>query len=605
MDRPTRIETIGDAEHAILALERRIAELESTVRVLSAPPVTQPAPGAMYAATAEVQPTVTTATLAPEPEPEPAKPTRDYSHLPGLLGRSFLVLAGAFLLRALTDAGTLSPTMGVAVGLGYAVLWLVMADLDGGKGHGLSAVFHGLVASMVAFPLVGEATIRLKVFTPETSAMVLGAFDAVALVVATRRSLRSVAWTVSMLTLAAATVFVPMTDRIVPYAVLLIGLGIATLWLGYLKNWIGLRWPIALAADCAVLGVTVRVAAGHAVESATAAAAMQLLLIGAYLLSIIVRTLVRGRDVLPFEIAQGITALAVGLGGAVILANYNMLGAGGVGMASLLLGTASYVAAFLFIAQRQGHKDNFYFYTTLGLLLVLAATTLLLDRTPLALTRVALALAAAYAAARFGPPLLSIHAAIFGLAAAITSSLLSTATTRVAPVSVENWTPFDAIMLVVMVSTGVCAAIPASPRARTWGPSSDIPRVGLLGLVTWGAAGWLVDVLAPLLASHGGHDLDPGIVATLRTCVIAMTSLVLAGIGRSESFREARWLVYPLLAFGGLKLLADDFPRSRPATMFVALAVYGFALIAAPKLARVRAAADPTPTSPPPPIPES
>jgi hypothetical protein len=40
-----------------------------------------------------------------------------------------------------------------------------------------------------------------------------------------------------------------------------------------------------------------------------------------------------------------------------------------------------------------------------------------------------------------------------------------------------------------------------------------------------------------------------------------------------------------VLAAGGLKLLVEDLPRSRPATLFIALALYGGALIVAPRLA--------------------
>jgi hypothetical protein len=41
-----------------------------------------------------------------------------------------------------------------------------------------------------------------------------------------------------------------------------------------------------------------------------------------------------------------------------------------------------------------------------------------------------------------------------------------------------------------------------------------------------------------------------------------------------------------MLALVAIKLLAEDLPRGRPSTLFVALAVYGAALILAPRLAR-------------------
>jgi hypothetical protein len=43
-----------------------------------------------------------------------------------------------------------------------------------------------------------------------------------------------------------------------------------------------------------------------------------------------------------------------------------------------------------------------------------------------------------------------------------------------------------------------------------------------------------------------------------------------------------------VLLVGAVKLIAEDFPHSRPATLFIALAFYGGALIAAPRIARTR-----------------
>ena len=63
----------------------------------------------------------------------------------------------------------------------------------------------------------------------------------------------------------------------------------------------------------------------------------------------------------------------------------------------------------------------------------------------------------------------------------------------------------------------------------------------------------------------------------------------MAWIGRHDGFREWAWLVYPLLVVTGLKMVAQDFMQSRPATMFVALALYGAALIVAPRLRRRQA----------------
>ena len=71
------------------------------------------------------------ADLAP-PEAAPvADPEKDGqgSLVPilGMVGQVCLILGGAFLLRTLTDGGTLPRLGGTALGLAYAVVWAVVA----------------------------------------------------------------------------------------------------------------------------------------------------------------------------------------------------------------------------------------------------------------------------------------------------------------------------------------------------------------------------------------------------------------------------------------------------------------------------------------------
>ena len=91
-----------------------------------------------------------TAIAAPPPAASPQargileSPT---SLLP-VLGRALLGLAGAYLLRALTEAGTFTPRMGVAIGLVYAMLWLVWAARTP-AGRRLETALHGLTSVLV------------------------------------------------------------------------------------------------------------------------------------------------------------------------------------------------------------------------------------------------------------------------------------------------------------------------------------------------------------------------------------------------------------------------------------------------------------------------
>jgi hypothetical protein len=143
------------------------------------------------------------------------------------------------------------------------------------------------------------------------------------------------------------------------------------------------------------------------------------------------------------------------------------------------------------------------------------------------------------------------------------------------------------IAVAVLLGAAACWAIPMSPAAAS-SSIGRMPRLAIAIVLVWSAAGWLVDLVAAALPHPANLGIDAGALATVRTGVLAAAALALAWAGRSERFRESGWLLYPVLAAGGLKLLVEDLPRSRPATLFIALAAYGGALIIAPRLARSR-----------------
>ncbi len=111
-------------------------------------------------------------------------------------------------------------------------------------------------------------------------------------------------------------------------------------------------------------------------------------------------------------------------------------------------------------------------------------------------------------------------------------------------------------------------------------------RLVVILACTWVAASCLMGWVAPAMAALSGHGIEAGTLATERTAVLALGTLLVAWIGRHDRFREWSWLVYPLLVVTGLKMVAQDFGQSRPATLFIALALYGAALILAPRLRR-------------------
>jgi len=156
----------------------------------------------------------------------------------------------------------------------------------------------------------------------------------------------------------------------------------------------------------------------------------------------------------------------------------------------------------------------------------------------------------------------------------------------VAAGEVGQWALPGAAMLVVLVaatlSAGLCSAWPDSAE----GEFARGLRVVIIMVFVWAAGGCVIGYLAPVAGGLADRSVDPGVLATVRTGVLAVATLLIASIGRHPRFREWGWLVYPLLVGIGLKMVAQDFKYSRPATLFIAMGLFGAALIIAPRLLR-------------------
>jgi hypothetical protein len=301
-----------------------------------------------------------------------------------LVGRTLLVLGGAYFLRALTEAAVLPATAGVAAGLVYAVAWLMAAAR---AREVASTTFHALASTLITLPMIWEASFRYGVTTPPVGALLLGAFAAAGFVVAAGRRLEHVAWITGLGAAMAAVVLGVATRGFVSYSVLLIFLGVAALWLGYGFEWVVLRWPIAALAAAMVGGVTYRGAIG---QETFAAFVVQVLFFGAYLGSFAARTLFLSRSVVPFEVAQSVCVIVVGFGGAVYVTSVTGANVATLGLLAVVFGVLAYAVAFAFV-ERHRPAVNFFFYGTLALTFVLVGAPLSIGRPAAALAYAALA----------------------------------------------------------------------------------------------------------------------------------------------------------------------------------------------------------------------
>ena len=584
------------AEQRLDALERAVASLEARLAAIGRPPESREPDRSLERLaifSAEVESARGEHTPGQEREPftRAIDPALDAATLLTLTGRTLMVLGGAYLLRALTESATWPVWFGVAVGFVYAASSLIATSRAARRKRWLSGEFHGATAVMIALPLLWEAVTRFALLGTVAASALLALIVLATLGVAARARLQTVAWIATIGFIASSIALTAATSMVLPFAVVDIAVGVATLWIGYTADWIGLRWPVALVADIAVIALGLGVASETASSGPTAVIAVQLLLLGAYVTSVAIRTLVRGREVIPFEALQSTAALLVGFGGAIQVAQTTGIGTGLLVSIAVACGVGCYGVAFAFIARRQGIRRNFYFYTSMGLVLIVGGTAIGVPYP--ALWWAALAVAAApVAAARVyraddgrrvaaaGATTLTVHAVTYLVAAAFAAGLMAaSARALIGPPLTQS--PFSPQPLAVFIAGCMCWVILARGDAGQHSEYARLLRAALALLLAIAGGAWL----AALALSDG---TAAGQAATIRTIALAVTSLGLAWIGRAARLREASWLVYPTLALGGLKLLAEDFPHSTAATLFVALAMYGAALIAAPRLIRAR-----------------
>jgi hypothetical protein len=414
-----------------------------------------------------------------------------------------------------------------------------------------------------------------------------------ALGVTAHRSLRRLAWVVALSAAATALVLAIATKMLVLFVGFLLVLGFAALGLGYLRGWHDLGWTTAVLVDFCVLGMTAIALIGdpdqvERILRPASLVALQLSLVVVYFGALFYRTVARSEELTVAEIVQGVAAVVIGLGGATAITHTMELPGTVLGAVSLVVAAGCYAASFVFIDRRHERRHSFIFYTSVALVIALVGFVWLLDGTLLSVALAAAAAITAWLGSSRARATLSVHGAVYAVIAAITSGLLPESIDALTGPSIGSAGGVSLAGVIALVVLGVCAALPVATHGKTWGRFSRAPTVVLLAALLLGASGIAVSFGARLLPVADATGPEPGALAALRTGVLAVATLALAWLGRLRAMPEAIWVVYVVLGLGGVKLLAEDLRAGRAATLFISMALYGGALILAPRLARHR-----------------
>jgi hypothetical protein len=563
-------------------LQARVARMEMAMGMSA-----QAAPAAAVGAEVAVP-----APASPEAAGILESPT---SFLP-VIGRALLGLAGAFLLRALTEAGTFSPRMGVVIGLAYAMLWLVWAARTPASRR-LEAALHGLTSVLVLSPLLFEAVTSLHAISTWTAAATLLAFTLFGMAVSWRKDLLIVATFATLAGLGTSAALLLATHDVLPFTFLFLAIALAMEASACLNHWLSGRWLTATAADLAVLLATWLVTNEHGLPEGYAAiphAALlgaQVALLGIYLTSTIVRTLLRGFTFTWFETAQCAVAFLISVGGGLQLSGADVRVAPALGLLALVCAAACYLVSFLMLDRGGELSRNFHTYATFGFLLAVAGSRILLSGAAAAVAWSVLAVAAIWVGGVFLRLTLKVHGCIFLLLALAASSALEQAAGLLlgertwpggAPWAI--WSGALTAALCYVLGTRQGAAVTPS-----W--SSRALRILVAGTAVLLVAGIAAGLLTAGYHAIFGADATHAYCATMRTFVLSAAALLLAWSAGRWDRPEFGRLVYPVMALGAYRMIGVDLRQDRTAALFLSLLLYGGALILLPKLIRARAVA--------------
>ena len=501
-------------------------------------------------------------------------------------GKAMLGLAGAYLLRALTESGALPHRAGIAAGLLYAIGWMVAAARTPARRR-VETALYSLTGALVLSPLLWEATLRFHAIGTWTAGGILLFFTVFGLAASWRKNILILATIATLAGLGTSAALLMASYDVLPFTFVLLAIAAAVEASACLDHWLSERWLAACAADLSVLLATWLVTREYGLppdyapipHSSLLLALVSLLAI--YLCSTIVRTLLRGFTFTWFETAQCAVAMGITVGGCLRLSAEDPRLAPLVGGMALGCAAACYVVSFARLDRGGAPSRNFYSYSTFGILLALAGARILLSGDAAALVWSGLALACLGAGSFYARFTLQVHGGIYLVLGLLGSGALAQAGRMLLGAATQ-----PERVWMTGLGIGVCAA--GLVACRQDGPKVALLRLGLAGALVWLAAGLAATALTSAYHSYFGAGATHAYCATVRTSVLAIGALLAAWGGTRWQNPAFSRLIYPLMVLGAYRMVAEDMHQEQKAASVISLLVYGAALMALPKLLRAQ-----------------
>lgn len=563
---------MDDLLEALARLSERLEHLENRVSALE-----------RSSKTANSRPSPAAAPAVGTPAPEEVALQQDGGVFP-VVGKAMLGIAGAYVLRAVAESGTLPQWVVVALALAYAGMWLLWATRVPASVP-FTSIAYAVTSGLILAPMLGELTLGFKgfkVLPASVTAGVLMAFVAGAWALAWKRDLAPVLWIANLTAVFTALALLIATHDLAPFISALLIMAVASEFAADRKRWLGLRFLVAPAADLAVwipiyiYSVPQSSRLDYAPVQSTLLLTLPSVLFLIYGASVAFRTTGLRQRITVFEIVQTVIAF--------LLAAFSLLALGPAVRASLgifcvVLSAACYALAFIRF-DRLPEQRNYYVYSTWSVFLLVAGGFLCLPPLQLALLLSVAAILATVVGVRTDHLTLEFHGLLYLAAAAFASGLLDYAVRALAGTFPNA--PGGMVWLVA-ASVLLCYAVGGRFPGEQWKQRllrllSAILAVSAAATLLVSALVWLVAVGMTPGASH------IAVIRTLITCALALT---LAYGGSRWQHVELVWTAYGTLAFVTAKLLFEDLPHGHSGSIAISIFLYAVALIIVPRMARL------------------
>jgi hypothetical protein len=572
-------------DELVLVIDRlisRLDELESRVAALERPSephkLTSAAPTAASASSAATG-AKPAAIAAPQTHPL-AQLSRSSNPMP-VIGKVFLGVAGAYLLRALAESGSLPMWAVAGVAMLYAGAWLLAAARTPSPPI-FAGASYAATAAVILPPMLWELTLRFKVMPAWAAATALLVFVALAAALAWKQKLASVVVPPVAFAAVAALALLVGTHDPFPFVTVLLLMALIVEAAASTDRWLGWRPLVAIPLDLAVLALVLIYTGSNGVSpdyKPLAGADLLKLFVALpviYGVSVLARTLALRRTIGVFETGQMSVALL--LAGFGILRTTHNSAAIALGIFCLVAAAACYWLAY---SRFEGAalQRSYHVFSTWAMALALAGSLFCFPANVNVFFLGAAALAATLIGVRSARIAVAFHGAVYLAAVALISGALQYAfeLSIGKPPQAGGWPVW-----IAFVFTIICYALAwrsADTREQQW-PHSVL-------WLAFAAFATFAVLATALTAFHSAFSAASSArMAAGRTLVICLLAVLLGWSGSRFRRAELLWLAYAAIVFCTLKLLVEDLRSGSAVTIAFSFFCYGMVWVLVPRFSR-------------------